>query len=285
MPTVLLVALATLCAVGTAPAAAAATAVADSAYAIVLKDGSRLQGTIVEEDLDHLRILTIGGLDLRVPRDAIASVERLRGRMVEGEFRRADPNYTRLLYAPTGYPLRQGEGYLADHWVFFPSIATGLTDHVSLMGGLSLFPGVALEDQMLYIAPRIGTRLPGGAVSVGTLLFSVETETVGVAFGMASFGPPDASLSVGIGKPYAEPELADVLVLGVGGNKRLSDSAAFVMENWVVIEDEAHVILGPGIRFFGDRLAGDFAILLVPEEPDGVIPWLSLTYNFGGESR
>lgn len=284
MPAMLLLTLLSLAAVGTATAAAAATAVADSAYAIVLKDGSRLQGAIVEEGVDHLRIHTIGGLDVRVPRDDVASVERLRGRIVAGEFRHADPNYSRLLYAPTGYPLRQGEGYVADHWLFFPSIAAGITDHFSLMGGLTLFPGVAPEDQMWYGAPRIGTRFEGGAVSVGTLLFGVDDETVGVAFGMASFGPPDASLSVGIGKPYAEPELADVLVIGVGGIKRLSDSAAFVMENWVVIEGEAHLILGPGIRFFGDRLAGDFAVL-VPEGADGVIPWLSLTYNFGGVAR
>jgi hypothetical protein len=42
-----------------------------------------------------------------------------------------DPNYSRLLFAPTGRPLKKGDGYFSDYEVLFPGLAVGLTDHVS----------------------------------------------------------------------------------------------------------------------------------------------------------
>ena len=48
----------------------------------------------------------------------------------------SDPSYSRLMLAPTGRPLAEGDGYLSDHYVLFPAVAYGITDNVSLLGGI-----------------------------------------------------------------------------------------------------------------------------------------------------
>ena len=268
-------------AVSTATAQDSAGVREDSIVVVSLRDGSRLHGTIIEENAEFLTVRTVGGLVVRAPKSSVVSVERLHGRVVEGEFRRDDPNYSRLLYAPTGYPLRKGQGYFADHYVFFPSLALGVTDNFSILGGISLFPGLSVGEQLWYVAPRIGTRLSkGAAVSVGTLLFGVDDEHAGVAFAMFTVGSPDRSFSAGLGIPYSGTDVTETAILVLGLNQRISNSVAFVAENWILLGDESWFALGPAIRFFGDRLAADFG-LLIPEGVPFVIPWLSFTYNFG----
>ena len=59
------------------------------------------------------------------------------------------------MFAPTGRPLRRGDAYFFNHYVFFPGMAYGLTDHFTLSGGVSVLPGVGLNEQLLSVAPSL----------------------------------------------------------------------------------------------------------------------------------
>ncbi len=63
----------------------------------------------------------------------------------------ASSNHTRLLFSPTGRPLGKGQGYFSDHYVVFPSVAYGLTDNLSIGAGMSVVPGMSLDEQLLYV--------------------------------------------------------------------------------------------------------------------------------------
>src|SRR6185295_17421617 len=80
-------------------AAQAREASTSDTVTIVLTDGSRLVGTIAAEDAASITIRTAAGLELRLSRDTIASVER--GRRSEPPPAEApvDPNDTRLMFA------------------------------------------------------------------------------------------------------------------------------------------------------------------------------------------
>ena len=75
-----------------------------------------------------------------------------------------DPNYSRLLFAPTGRPLAKGDGYFSDYELVFPGVAYGLTDNLSLAGGVSVIPGLGLGEQLFYVSPKLGCepRRPRG---------------------------------------------------------------------------------------------------------------------------
>ena len=63
------------------------------------------------------------------------------------------------MFAPSGRPLRKGDGYFSDHYVIFPGFAYGVTDNLSVSGGVSIVPGLGLDEQVLYLSSSVGWRL------------------------------------------------------------------------------------------------------------------------------
>ena len=262
---------------------------ADSLVAVSLKDGTRLQGRIVGSDERSITIMTIGGIEVKAPRSSVASIEPLRGRMVRGQFRRQDPNYTRLLFTPTGRPLRRGEGYFSDVWVLFPNVAYGITGNLTVLVGSSMIPGVGIGDQLKYVAPRFGVSLGRDvAVAVGTLYGNAHSQGGGVAYATGTVGPPDRSVTAAFGVPYVgTSDFKGVAIIVLGGNVRMTNSLALVTENWLFFgtgsEKGSSQAYSLALRFFGDRLSGDFGALFNKDvlEAGFPVPWLSLTYHFG----
>lgn len=264
----------------------------DSLVSISLKDGTTLKGKILRKDETTITVLTLGGLEVKAPLSLVISIQPLQGRVVKGKFYRADPNYSRLMFAPTGRPLRQGDGYFSDFYVFFPSIAYGLTSNISVMAGFSILPGIGFDEQLKYIAPRIGFQPSEKfAVSVGALYTSIEDVAAGITFAVASFGQPDKSFTAGIGFGYTKEEggkfeFTEHPIIMLAGNIRLSNNIALISENWFITGenfDLGEQPFGIAIRFFGDRLAVDVGAIIIGEVLDEgfPIPWLSFVYNFG----
>ena len=265
----------------------------DSAVTVSIIDGTRLTGQIVSRDDAGILLVTPTNLEIKIPLASIISIEPLRGRVVEGVVLRSDPNYTRLMFAPTGRPLQAGDGYYSDYYVFFPGLSYGLTNHMSITAGLSLFPGIAIDKQIITLAPRVGVQLSETeAVSAGILYLTVPDEgAAGFAFATGSLGHFDRSLTAGIGIGYtkdgrdADFEFANGPILMVGGNIRLSDSVALVSESWLITGENLSLAEQPfGItwRFFGEQIAADVGFIIIGEViKHGVpIPWLSLVYHF-----
>lgn len=266
----------------------------DSLVSVELRDGTIVRGTIVEQDETIVVLLTVGGAEVRMPRSSIVSIRPIRGRVADGVFRRFDPNYSRLLFAPTGRPLQKGDAYFSDFYVFFPGIAYGISDHLSLMAGMSIIPGISLTQQLFYVAPRLGWRQSDNvAVSVGALYASILEEDIsaGIAFAVGTFGEEDASFTAGLGLGYTKGEnsdfeLADHPIIMLGGNVRISNGIAFVTENWLITGEDFELDEQPftvALRFFGEHIAVDAGLILVGELLDDgfPIPLLSFVYNFG----
>ena len=268
--------------------------VSDSLVSVELRDGTKLRGTIVEQDEAIVVLLTVGGAEVRMPRSSIVSIRPIRGSVVDGVFQRFDPNYSRLLFAPTGRPLKKGDTYFSDFYVFFPGVAYGVSDNFSIMAGMSIIPGISLTQQLLYVAPRLGWRKSDNlAVSVGALYASILEEDVsaGIAFAVATFGEEDKSFTAGLGLGYTRDqgtdfEFADHPIVMLGGNVRLSNGTAFVTENWFITGSNFDLGEQPftvALRFFGEHLAVDAGLILIGDVlAEGFpIPLLSFVYNFG----
>lgn len=276
-------------AVGLALAAGGPVLAAEDVPAVVeLKDGSRLVGTIVAEDADHLRVRTRSGLELAVSREAVLAVRR------GGERAAGDMNETRLLFSPTARPLRKGEGYFSDLELLFPGVAVGITDHLSIAGGMSVIPGLGLGEQAFYVAPKLGFQLsPRAAVAAGVLYAGLPSDDdfddFGLAYGVATFGGRDRSLTLGAGVAATTTGAgADPLAIAmVGGAVTLSPRVALVSENWLLFDEQfdlAEQPIGLAVRFMGDRLSADVGFVMVPAELDdgGILPWVSVSFRFGG---
>jgi len=268
---------------------AAASDSTNQVHRITLKDGSAFVGIITSSTPDSLGIRMGSGITITLPREAISNIERLRGTIEAGEYRRVDPNGSRLLFGPTARPLRSGEGYFAAYEIFFTYAAVGIADVLSLGGGLTIVPGA--PDQIFYLAPKLAftTRDEMISAGVGALYmttFSGESDALGMVYGIGTYGTPRAGLTLGLGYGHSEGEFASNPVVLVGGEVQVSNSFKLITENWFPVGSDVS-ILSFGFRFFGDNIAADLGFFYPMENGEGIsegfpfLPWLGFAYNFG----
>ncbi len=255
---------------------------------LFLRDGSELYGAVIAQTADSLTFKTISGITMAVSRKQVKSVEVLAGRVIDGEYRRVDPNRTRLLLGPTGRPLRAGQGYFAAHEIFFSFLSVGVTDFLSLAGGMTLFPGA--DDQLFYFAPKLTLPLHSEAVNIGVgviygNLFSSNSGGAGILYGVGTFGSQYAAVTLGLGYGFAGGEFARKPVFVLGGETQVSSSIKLVTENWFPADTDFR-LLSFGIRFFGEHLAADLGFLYPLSDHGSMrgfpfVPWIGFAYNFG----
>lgn len=261
----------------------------DSGYVQVirLRDGSTHVGRVREVGETEISFETAVAT-LRIAVANIRSIEQHpASRMRNGEFWFPNPHGSRLFFAPTGRMLRAGEGYFADHWLFFPSVAYGVTDRLTIGGGLSIFPGTDLSEQLLYLTPKVSLPAPAGLrLAAGALIVRVpedgpESFLAGILYGVGTVGTEDASLTVGLGYGFVEEDLADRPMVVVGGEVRISRRMALLTENWIFpgVEDP---LISYGLRFFGEKLSVDlaFATSLEADAPRPGIPLVGFAVSF-----
>jgi hypothetical protein len=252
--------------------------------AITLKDGSTLIGRVLEVTPTVVRFRSAVG-ESSIPREAIVSVRvSAAGSSHGGEYWPEDPSRTRLFFAPTGRMLRQGEGYFSDAYVFFPSFQGGLSDRVTIGGGMSLIPGLGIDEQVFYVTPKVGLMSgPNVNVAVGALVAGVGTISdegpFGIGYGVATFGGEDANVTAGAGFGFARSSTSQALLM-LGGSTRVSRNIAFVSENYLYTGNASSVLLSGGIRFLGEKLAVDLAGFTSGAGDIPVIPYLAFIYRF-----
>jgi hypothetical protein len=273
---------------------------------ITLKDGQVLRGVVVRQDAQVVVVELAQGGRMELPAGLVKSVDvELHARVRDnGEIWFQDPNRTRYLYAPSAMMLRRGEGYFSQKELFFTSMNYGVTDFLSVqagavlpawlmsgganfIGGLKL--GGSVTDRLHLAAGAQALVLPSNILGGTRNMVS----TAGLVFGMATYGTPDAHLSLGVGTPFifddpgTEVLPGDVLVT-VNGNLRVSQRLALVTENWLIPtvfarhpERAYPMVNSLALRIFGERWAVDLGAVHVSQLPAVPIPWLDFTYNFG----
>jgi hypothetical protein len=262
----------------------------DSLVTVTMKDGETYVGTITARDDKTITIRTAAGAIIQVPRDQIAQMDWVTPRPTEELRWRRDPNYSRLLVAPTGRPLKQGDGYFSDVYVLIAGVGVGFTNQIGMNVGMSLVPGIGLDEQVYYIAPKIGHQFSETfAASVGTLFAHASDVSAGLLWGVATLGKVEASLTAGVGLGYVKEEAGEDFefsedpIIVIGGAVQVSNSMSLVSENWLITSLEpSEMPFSIALRLFGERLSADFGFILIGEVlQEGLpIPWLSIGYAF-----
>ena len=267
---------------------APASAVADSATEVRLKDGSVHIGRVESESSTSVVLITRSGARVEIPRTEIVSMRRVSLRP-NGEVWAEDPNGSRLFFASTGRALPKGQGYISDFWLFFPFVGYGVTDWFTIAGGTPIFPGAFGE--VIYLAPKI-TLFDRGRTSlaVGALSFfvtdQVEEGNAGILYGVGTFGSRDNAVTLGAGWFYAQTDgygdIADEPVILLGGERRISRHVKLVTENWLSLSDGVDGMVSGGVRFIGDRLSADLGLAAMPGEGGCCLPLANFVWSFGG---
>jgi hypothetical protein len=253
-----------------------------------LKDGSTIIGRVIEIKENEIQFETEIGT-MTIP---ILKIENIKEIPVsptrKKEYWFPNPNTTRLFLGPTGRTLKKGNCYFSDVYLFFPLIAYGVTDYITISGGVSLFPGVG-GDQLLYLAPKVKListdkfNLSTGSLIIKPPSFgSDDTPLIGMLYGVGTYGTHDANATFGLGYGFVDKDFAEEPMLMLGGELRQSRNTAFVTENWF-LPGMNSPLFSLGIRFFGRNLSVDLAFFTWIYDNEiffPPIPYVDFVYNF-----
>ena len=228
-------------------------------YELVLKDGSRLFGTIERQDDQQVVFRTQSGATITAPRLDIVSLRVVKGRLEQGEFVRTDLHRSRLFFAPTGRSLEKGQVSVGVFQFIAPFVQVGVTDNFSIGGGTPLIFGIEDFDRPFWVTPKLRVFNRGMVqASVGVLhVFDTsEGDSAGIAYGVGTFGTSDHAVTVGAGLAYSGDSRGGIVM--VGGERRVHRSLKLITENYVWKNGDG--ILSGGVRFIGERLSADLAL-------------------------
>ncbi len=242
-------------------------------YAVTLSNATTLIGRITLVSADSVRVVS-AAMTATVARREVRAVRAYPASALHnGVLWPENPHATRLIFAPTAIPLRRGEGYVADFWIFFASAAIGVTDRFTLGAGMSLFPLDNFADNIFYALPKYTVvSQPRLKVALGALMASVpwtanaaggrRRQSLGILYGVATTGSSESNLTLGAGWGYVGGTLANKPVLTVGGQHRATKRIALISENWFVPFDGNDVggFVSYGVRMLGEKIAVDLAL-------------------------
>lgn len=248
-------------------------------YELVLRDGSRLYGTIEREDANEVVFRTQASATVTAKRADIETLEKVTGTLADGEFMPPDPNATRLFFAPTGRSLPRGQAYLGVYEFLMPFVQVGVTDRFSVGGGTPLVFGMDGGDRPFWITPKLQIlKTSSTDVAVGVFhVFDVGGDSGGVAYAVSTSGSARGSFTIGGGMAYGEGSARSGVIM-VGAERQVRRNLKVITENYGW---RGSGVASAGVRFFGERLSADLALAI----PLGVdefyaFPIVNFVYRF-----
>ncbi len=113
--------------------------------------------------------------------------------------------------------------------------------------------------------PKVGLKATENLnLAAGALVIRIpsdEASTVGILYGVGTYGKPDASITAGLGYGFFDHKVANKPMVILGGEKRISRRMALVSENWIFPIADNPLIVSYGVRFFGEGLSVDLAFM------------------------
>lgn len=228
-------------------------------HELVLRDGSRLFGSIERETDTELVFRTQSGATVTARRVDVVSLRKVKGRIEEGEFLRTDLHRSRLFFAPTGRSLDKGQVSVGVFEFLAPFVQVGVTDRFSVGGGTPLVFGLDDGYRPFWLTPKFQVvRAEKVQAAVGVLqVLTTGGDTAGIAYGVSTFGNSDNAVTVGGGMAYADGGERGGIVM-IGGEGRVRNNLKLITENYIWKGGDG--ILSGGVRFIGERLSADLGL-------------------------
>lgn len=265
---------------------------------ITMTDGSVYLGEIISHEMGIIRLKTSNLGTLQVPTVNIERLEDLSGdKMRKGQYWFENPSYNRYFLGQSAQPLRKGEGYYQNIWIFFNSAHYGITKNIAIGGGFEFLSTFGARKPIFFLSTKagfpIGDKFSAGAtlryLNIADLSGDEDFETDlagGVFLGTAQFtyGNNDHNLTGGIGYGAAGKETADRPVFVLSGQTRVGKRMGLLTENYIIPTNGVEAIFIYGMRFMGERISFDLVFLNHPEIAKLIfigIPMVDFVFKFG----
>lgn len=187
---------------------------------------------------------------------------------------------TRYLFAPSAIPLRRGEGYYHNYMLGLNSVSVGITDNVSLTGGVDLLilllsstfnvPLLAGYANLKY-GHKVSERVHvGGGLMAAGLIFLRNFDPdfmdlsglyMTIGYGMVTYGNENSHATAAIGLGNVRGEWANSPVIVLSGAHRLNRRIGLITENWIFANVRGGALGTSSGNVIGVRLMSDLISL------------------------
>lgn len=239
---------------------------------IVMKgeSGLRYVGSVIEKNERELTIMTDEGTKITILLSNIQDIRAIPKSLIQdGEYWYPNPNDSRYLFAPSAFNLKKGEGYYQNTYLFINSFNYGITDNFSMGLGFEFFSTFGsldndVFDPIFFLTPKYSMQVSENVrVGVGVLYGKVSDDIggFGVGYGLVTYGNPEHNATLGLGFGFFDGDFSSDPVITLSGMTRLSRRISLVTENWFFPADVYRGIISYGIRFFGETMSVDLALI------------------------
>jgi hypothetical protein len=257
-------------------------------YKIELKDGSIFIGNILQQDSVNIVLRTSSIPKIEIPVSKIKSIDEVdKSNFKDGSYWYPNPHATRYFYGPSAIGLKKGEGYYQNTYLVLNSFNVGITDNISIGGGLELISTFAGKDPLFFITPKVSFKVAEKFHAGGGVLYARIPEgfgSLGTVFATGTYGTTDNNITGSLGWGFVDSEFSERPIITLSGMTRISKRAALVTENWLIPTDGYYGLFSYGVRFFGEKIAVDLAFINNRDIAEAImigIPYVSFTVKFG----
>ncbi len=261
-------------------------------YTVRTQQNQTYQGELISENEQEMQLKDLGGVNITILKSQIKRIEIDEVSITtHKKVWLQTPNRTRYLLTPTGFGLKKKEGYYQNVYFFLNNFNYGLTDHVSLGGGvevISLFAG----SPIFFLMPKLSLPISPKWNAAGGLLYmnmlgkyNPLGRGFGIGYGVLTYGTENTNITAGLGYGFYDREWTKRPIFTLSGTVRLSNRVALVSENWVIPDGGAEqYFVSYGARFMWRKLAFDVAFIRNPLLFDDTfylgVPFLDLVVKF-----
>lgn len=240
-------------------------------FRLELNDGSVLMGHIERYDSTTFYLKTTYDTKIEIEAKNVKTIREIAAENIKnGVYQIENPNYTRYLFGPSAFNLKSGEGYYQNIYILLNSFNVGITDYLSVGGGLELLSTFAAGHPIFFVTPKVGFKVTekfhaGGGILYASIpdIFDSDDDRLGlgISYGLATYGTTDHNITGGVGFGFINSEFSNSPVVTINGTTRIANRASLVTENWLFPDENYQGIFSYGIRFFGERIAVDLAFI------------------------
>lgn len=265
---------------------------------ITMTDGSVYLGEIISQELGIIRLKTMNLGTLQVPTVNIERLEDMSAaKMRKGKYWFENPSYNRYFLGQSAQPLRKGEGYYQNIWIFFNAAHYGITKNISIGGGFEFLSTFGAQTPIFFLSAKAGFPFGQRSSAGATIRYlniadlggndDIDTDLAGGLFlGTAqyTYGTNDHNITGGIGYGIAGKEAADRPVFVLSGQTRVGRRMGLLTENYIIPGDRVEAVFIYGMRFMGERISFDLVFLNHREIAKVIfigIPMVDFVFKFG----
>lgn len=270
-------------------------------YLVTLKSKSNILGMFQERNGEQFIFQVSAYSKLSAYKDDIKHIRKVtKNQIVDGKYWPENNHANRYFFGQSAFNIRRNEINLSNQMGVQTALEYGISDHISISGGLNLFAVFYPDeyDRVNIFSTKVGGfKLSDNATLGFTGLYGKNYDDTNIIFtSVLTLGNKNTNFTLGLG-PYIytrdvyyvdftppfyyqyDSKTTTSVLMTLSGMVRVSSFAYLMTENWITSTDDLQNVFSFGTRFAGKSFSFDLALGYLSGY-EQFIPYGGLAYKF-----